>query len=76
MALRSARLFKSALRMIFVGLGCLIVAGVGFASHVVILGVVFLILMVLCGVAGFVSPSSVTTVRPLRSTRWCVSRPR
>jgi hypothetical protein len=48
-----AQRFKAAIRMILAGLGCLIVAVIGFAVHVTVLGVIFLVLMVLCGIAGF-----------------------
>ena len=40
--------------MILAGLGCLIIALIGYAAHVVALGAAFLVLMILCGVAGLV----------------------
>jgi hypothetical protein len=43
--------FKTAARMILAGLGCLVIVVIGFAVHVVVPGVIFLVLMVACGVA-------------------------
>jgi hypothetical protein len=40
--------------MILAGLGCLVVAVIGFAAHVVALGAAFLVLMIGCGIAGLV----------------------
>jgi multisubunit Na+/H+ antiporter MnhG subunit len=50
--------FKTATKMIIAGLGCLVIAVIGFAAHVVVLGVIFLVLMVACGVAGFALAAS------------------
>lgn len=54
MAQPSTRSFKSSMWMILAALGCLIVAVIGFAAHVVALGVAFLVLMIVSGIAGFV----------------------
>lgn len=40
--------------MILAALGCLIIAVIGFAAHVVALGAAFLAAMIGCGIAGFV----------------------
>jgi hypothetical protein len=53
MAQPSTRSFKSSIWMILAGLGCLIIAVIGFAAHVVALGAAFLVLMIGCGIAGF-----------------------
>jgi tellurite resistance protein TehA-like permease len=54
MAQPSTRSFKTSVWMILAALGCLIVAVIGFAAHVVALGAAFLAAMIGCGIAAFV----------------------
>ena len=39
--------------MILAAFACLVVAVIGFATHTVILGVIFIVLMLACGITGF-----------------------
>jgi hypothetical protein len=54
MALPSTRSLKAGMWMILATLGCLIIAMIGFAAHVVALGAAFLAAMIPCGIAAFI----------------------
>ena len=54
MALPSTRSLKAGMWMVLATGGCLIMAMIGLAVHVVALGAAFLVLMIPCGIAAFI----------------------